>query len=70
MLVLIKHDRTFIIPPSAVFQVEKLNTQIAALRETLANKDNETADSIRTKLNELQQSSLKLFEMAYKKVWT
>jgi len=47
-----------------------LNTQISALRETLANKDNESADTIREKLNELQQSSLKLFEMAYKKVCT
>jgi len=34
----------------------------------LSNRDNETAESIRTATTELQQASLKLFEMAYKKV--
>ena len=34
----------------------------------IENKDNETAESIKEKTNELQQASLKLFEAAYKKV--
>ena len=34
----------------------------------LANKDNETAETIKATTNELQQASLKLFEIAYKKV--
>ena len=38
------------------------------MRNIIANKDNETAESIRTVTSELQQASLKLFEMAYKKV--
>ena len=38
------------------------------MREVLARKDSETAESIRQAYSELQQKSLKLFEMAYKKV--
>ena len=38
------------------------------VREVLAKKDTETAESIRAVTNELQKSSLKLFEMAYRKV--
>ena len=38
------------------------------MREVLARKDSETAESIRQEYSELQQKSLKLFEMAYKKV--
>jgi len=37
------------------------------VRTVLSNRDNETAESIRTATTELQQASLKLFEMAYKK---
>ncbi|CAH8540572.1 unnamed protein product [Heterobilharzia americana] len=47
---------------------EKLNVLIDKLRNTLSNKDNETAESIREATNELQQASLKLFEVAYRKV--
>ena len=49
-------------------QAQKLREQIANIREKLANKDNETAESIKAATNTLQQASLKLFEMAYKKV--
>lgn len=38
------------------------------MREVLARKDSETAESIRQAYSELQQKSLKLFEMAYKKM--
>lgn len=41
---------------------------ISKLQARLAAKDNETADTIRTATNELQQASLKLFEAAYKKM--
>lgn len=34
----------------------------------LANKDSESAETIKSTVNDLQQASLKLFEMAYKKV--
>jgi hypothetical protein len=34
----------------------------------LSNRDNETVDSIKKATSDLQQASLKLFEMAYKKV--
>ena len=34
----------------------------------LANKENETGEDIKDKVNDLQQASLKLFEMAYKKM--
>ena len=50
------------------FQAQKLREQIANVREKLANKDNESAENIKSVTNTLQQASLKLFEMAYKKV--
>lgn len=49
-------------------ETEKLKEHIAKVRTTLSNRDNETAESIRTATTELQQASLKLFEMAYKKM--
>ena len=49
-------------------QVTKLKEEIGKLREKLANKDNETAESIRESFGEMQKASLKLFELAYKKV--
>ena len=49
-------------------EYEKLKEKIAKTREVLANKDNETPEKIKETCNDLQQSSLKLFEMAYKKV--
>jgi hypothetical protein len=36
----------------------------------LANKDNETPETIKQKCDELQKASLSLFEKAYKKVNT
>lgn len=40
------------------------------MRETLAKKDDMEPEEIKRQTNELQQASLKLFEMAYKKVRT
>lgn len=50
------------------FQCTKLKEEISKVQTLLANKDSETGDSIKQAANNLQQSSLKLFEMAYKKV--
>ena len=50
------------------FQVEKLREEITNVRETLAKKDELSPDAIRQSYADLQQKSLKLFEMAYKKV--
>ncbi|VDL19274.1 unnamed protein product [Hymenolepis diminuta] len=47
---------------------EKLTKQIAELRETLNNKENLTAEGLKKATDDLQQSSLKLFEIAYKKM--
>ncbi|VDP75435.1 unnamed protein product [Echinostoma caproni] len=47
---------------------QQLSKQIEELKTKLSNKENETAESIRSATNELQQASLKLFELAYKKV--
>ncbi|VDO67761.1 unnamed protein product [Schistosoma margrebowiei] len=49
---------------------EKLSVLIEKLKSRLSNKDNETAESIREATNELQQASLKLFEVAYRKQGT
>lgn len=46
----------------------KLKDQIAAVREALANKDSKTPEDIKKITSDLQQASLKLFEMAYKKM--
>jgi molecular chaperone DnaK len=46
----------------------KLKEHIAKVRTILANRDSETAESIKKATSELQQGSLKLFEMAYKKM--
>lgn len=55
---------------SAHSQCTKLKEEIAKVRELLANKDSETGENIKQAATTLQQSSLKLFEMAYKKVRT
>ncbi|XP_076336513.1 heat shock protein 70 cognate 5 [Tachypleus tridentatus] len=49
-------------------ECEKLKEKIAQVRNLLSNKDNETAEKIKESTQDLQQSSLKLFEVAYKKM--
>jgi molecular chaperone DnaK len=46
----------------------KLKEHISSLRTVLSNCNNETIDSIKKATSDLQQASLKLFEMAYKKM--
>uniref|UniRef100_A0A8D0ADH7 Heat shock protein 9 n=1 Tax=Sander lucioperca TaxID=283035 RepID=A0A8D0ADH7_SANLU len=48
----------------------KLKEEISKVRDLLANKDSETGENIKQAATSLQQASLKLFEMAYKKVGT
>ncbi|KAF0022229.1 hypothetical protein F2P81_025514 [Scophthalmus maximus] len=45
----------------------KLKEEISKVRDLLANKDSETGENIKQAATTLQQASLKLFEMAYKK---
>ncbi len=52
-----------------ILQCDKLREEIAKVREVLANKDAVDPEEIRKVTSTLQQSSLKLFEMAYKKVF-
>ena len=47
-----------------------MQAKLVNLREKLSQKDSETAESIRQVTHDTQQASLKLFEMAYKKVHT
>jgi len=47
-------------------EVDKMKESINELKDILADED-KSSDEIREKMNEVQQSSLKLFEMAYKK---
>lgn len=51
-------------------QCAKLKEEITKVRDLLANKDSETGENIKQAATTLQQASLKLFEMAYKKVGT
>jgi len=46
----------------------KMKDMIKDVREKLANKDDMDPEEIKKTVNDLQQSSLKLFEMAYKKM--
>ena len=46
--------------------VTKIKAQITEVREKLADKENMTGEEIKKTVSDLQQSSLKLFEMAYK----
>ncbi|WP_395239428.1 hypothetical protein, partial [Salmonella sp. s54412] len=45
-----------------------LKEEINDLRKMLSDSENERAEVIKEKCNELQQKSLKLFEIAYKKM--
>lgn len=49
-------------------ECNKLKEKITKVREILGKKDTESAESIKQATNDLQQASLKLFEMAYKKM--
>jgi molecular chaperone DnaK len=49
-------------------ECDSLKVKIEEVRKILANKENESPETIRTSTNDLQQASLKLFEMAYKKM--
>lgn len=46
----------------------KLKEEITKVKDLLANKDSETGENIKQAAGNLQQASLKLFEMAYKKM--
>ena len=48
--------------------VATMKDQIQVAKEKLANKDSMDPEEIKKTVNDLQQQSLKLFEMAYKKV--
>lgn len=50
-------------------EVEELKKEIVKVQELLTNKDNlQSADELREAFQQLQQKSLKLFEIAYKKM--
>merc|ERR1712127_352670 len=48
--------------------VAKMKEKIIEVRDKLADKENMEPEAIKEAVNELLQSSLKLFEMAYKKM--
>ena len=48
--------------------MSSLKEHIESVRSLLANKDSVDGEEIKKKTSDLQQASLKLFEMAYKKV--
>merc|ERR1712212_939586 len=49
-------------------EYEKLKGKIEETKTMLANKDSHEGEEIKTKVSELQQASLKLFEIACKKM--
>ncbi|XP_031638843.1 heat shock 70 kDa protein cognate 5 [Contarinia nasturtii] len=49
-------------------ECDKLREEISKVRELLANKDNADPEDIKKVTSSLQQASLKLFELAYKKM--
>lgn len=50
-------------------QCDNLKKLIEELKKVIANKDEADPEDIKKATSELQQSSLKLFEIAYKKVF-
>merc|ERR1711942_277231 len=49
-------------------EYDKLKAKIEETKTMLADKDNHSGEDIKAKVSDLQQASLKLFEIAYKKV--
>ncbi|XP_055307664.1 heat shock 70 kDa protein cognate 5 [Sitodiplosis mosellana] len=49
-------------------ECDKLREEISKVKELLANKDNSDPEEIKKATSSLQQASLKLFELAYKKM--
>ena len=49
-------------------ECSKLRDQISSVRDMIANKDSKDPEEIKKATSTLQQASLKLFEMAYKKM--
>lgn len=49
-------------------QSDKLKERLTKVKELLSNRDSADPEEIKKEVSELQQASLKLFEMAYKKV--
>ena len=49
-------------------QATKLREQMAGVKELIAKKDQVEVEELKQATTNMQQASLKLFEMAYKKV--
>merc|ERR1712135_106264 len=49
-------------------EYDKLKGKMEATKTMLANKDDHSGEEIKQKVSDLQQASLKLFELAYKKM--
>ncbi|GFS27144.1 heat shock 70 kDa protein cognate [Elysia marginata] len=49
-------------------ECEKIKEKIESVKKMLADKDSKTPEEIKQEISDLQQASLKLFEMAYKKM--
>lgn len=53
-----------------VMQANKLREQIAGVKELIAKKDQVEVEELKQATSNMQQASLKVFELAYKKVST
>ena len=62
------HIYTIVLNLPTGHQVTNLRDEVARVRQVLTNKDEESAESIQKAGADLQKASLKLFEVAYKKV--
>ena len=52
----------------SMIQATKLREQMAGVKELIAKKDQVEVEELKQATTNMQQASLKLFEMAYKKV--
>ncbi|CAI7997771.1 Stress-70 protein, mitochondrial [Geodia barretti] len=62
------HIYTIVLNLPTGHQVTNLRDEVARVRQVLTNKDEESAESIQKAGADLQKASLKLFEVAYKKM--
>lgn len=53
-----------------IMQANKLREQIAGVKELIAKKDQVEVEELKQATSNMQQASLKVFELAYKKVST
>lgn len=65
-----QYHKTYTLIMTFIMQANKLREQIAGVKELIAKKDQVEVEELKQATSNMQQASLKVFELAYKKVST